>query len=99
MNGLSEYGTLVKITGEEMTTFSFSTMTNYRELRIYSGLAISRFRILSYTKNRPFYMANIEILLDEISVDKEKDLLKSISYNNCVLNYKIINSMQINIFI
>lgn len=39
-SNFSEYGTLVKITGEEVMSFSYSSLDKvYREIRIYSAIA------------------------------------------------------------
>lgn len=68
----SEYGTLAKITSEESSSYSFSSFErHYRVIKTFSAIAIARFRIVKYTKRAPYFLAEIELLKDEIPQELE----------------------------
>lgn len=77
----SEYGTLAKITSEESSSYSFSSFErHYRVIKTFSAIAIARFRVLKYTKKAPYYLAEIELLKDDIPQELETKLKEDANF-------------------
>ena len=77
----SEYGTLAKITSEESSSYSFNSFDrNYRVIKTFSAIAIARFRVIKYTKKSPYYLADIELIKDEVPQDFEAKLKDTAEY-------------------
>lgn len=77
----SEYGTLAKITSEESSSYSFSSFErHYRVIKTFSAIAIARFRVLKYTKKSPYYLAEIELLKDDIPQELETKLKEDANF-------------------
>ena len=74
----SQYGTLAKITSEESSSYSFNSFDrNYKVTKTFSAIAIARFRVLKYTKKSPYFLADVELLKDEVPQDMEVKLRES----------------------
>lgn len=74
----SQYGTLAKITSEESSSYSFNSYDrNYKVTKTFSAIAIARFRVLKYTKKSPYYLADVELLKDDVPQEMEAKLRES----------------------
>ncbi len=77
----SEYGTLAKITSEESSSYSFNSLErNYRVIKTFTAIAIARFRVVRYTKKSPYYLADIELLKDDIPQELENKIKEQPNY-------------------
>ena len=65
---MSLYGTLVKVIPNQQFFYQQGNSSTYQLIKV---LAFGRFKIISITKNNPNYIANVELITDEIAPSKE----------------------------
>ncbi|EGR31786.1 hypothetical protein IMG5_102250 [Ichthyophthirius multifiliis] len=76
IENFSKYGTILKITSEDQQYYINTQTRNHREVKTYSAFAFGRFKVISFEKQTPFYIATIELISDEI-LSKLEQKLKS----------------------
>lgn len=74
IENLARYGTILKITSEDRTFYTFTSgyQKNNREVRYYSAFAFGRFRVVSFEKTSPYYLATIDLISDTIPLEIER---------------------------
>jgi hypothetical protein len=72
-DSMSKYGTLMKIYKENISDFNVNDKIRIYKLNI-TGITFARFKIINLTKKDSYYVANIEIISDDIPKDVEQSI-------------------------
>ena len=77
------YGTILRITSEEKTYYTFQRdiHRSSREIKYYGALAFGRFRVISFKSTTPFYIASVELLVDDVPPPLETQLMSQVILN------------------
>ncbi|KAL4477366.1 hypothetical protein ABPG72_002360 [Tetrahymena utriculariae] len=86
IENFAKYGTILKITSEDRTFYTFTAgyQKNHREVRYYGAFAFGRFKVIDFDKTSPYYIANVELISDEIPPEIEK----AVKADNTISNFR-----------